>query len=108
MSYSERIVPTIAVYSKPAPFDAAVRLPSHVSWQTVSGIWSSRMSLSNDGVHGSPETVADVYGEVAFFMRRPRTRWLPPEDPQKPGVLDVDLALNSPPGTMIIRPGAPS
>jgi hypothetical protein len=76
--------------------------PSHIAWQTVQGLWASKVGTNgSDSLHDRPDDANCLaYGEVFGFFERPRQRWQMPSDPMHEGVIVDWLA---PPGTVVVR-----
>lgn len=47
-------------------------VPAHVAKQTSDGLWSSKLGQSFDIAHDLEGMQGLEYGEIAFFMERPR------------------------------------
>lgn len=76
-------------YEKVALYVDGDGLWSHAARQEANGDWSSKLGTEEDVRHRTPHAFSgSIYGQVAYYLRRPLTAPappLPPPLPRRPG-----------------------
>jgi hypothetical protein len=72
----EEGVEKIALYAN------AAGQPKHATRQLASGRWTSKLGQAEDIEHDLHDLTGDVYGSVAYLLKRPRTAMPPGEATQ--------------------------